>query len=50
MACKNCPERGGDYPWVARLLLAAGATMAARDLPTGDQAVDAVLRDHGLIE
>jgi ankyrin repeat protein len=35
-------EKGGDYPQVARLLLAAGATLAA----TGDAGVDAVLRQH----
>jgi hypothetical protein len=37
-----CNEDGGDYPQVARLLLAAGATLAA----TGDADVDAVLRQH----
>jgi hypothetical protein len=42
-------ERDGDYPQVARLLLAAGATIAAGDMPTGDSAVDEVLREHGLI-
>jgi hypothetical protein len=46
---RNSLERDGDYPQVARLLLAAGATIAAGDMPTGDPTVDAVLREHGLI-
>jgi hypothetical protein len=37
-----------DYPQVARLLIATGATIAA-DAATGDSGVDAVLREHGLI-
>jgi ankyrin repeat protein len=45
---QNSPERDGDYPQAARLLLAAGATMADRDVPTGDPGVDAVLREYGL--
>jgi ankyrin repeat protein len=45
----NSLERDGDYPQVAGLLLAAGAKIAARDIPTDDPAVDAVLREHGLI-
>jgi ankyrin repeat protein len=47
---ENCPERGGDYPQVARLLLAAGAKLQARDTPTGNADVDALLREHGLME
>ena len=46
---RNSPERTGDYPEVARLLLAAGATIAATDIPSGDDGVDAVLREKGLI-
>jgi ankyrin repeat protein len=46
---RNCHEPGGDYPQVARLLIAAGATIPAADLPTGRAEVDAVLREHGLI-
>ena len=46
---RNCGEAGGDYAGVARLLLAAGATIAAADIPTGNADVDAVLREHGLI-
>jgi ankyrin repeat protein len=46
---QNCDERGGDYPAVARLLLDAGATLPAAGLPTGDAAVDAVLRERGVI-
>jgi ankyrin repeat protein len=45
----NCNEGAGDYPHVARLLIAAGATIPSADLPTGDTAVDAVLREHGLV-
>jgi ankyrin repeat protein len=45
----NCNEGAGDYPQVARLLIAAGATIPTADLPTGDSDVDAVLREHGLI-
>jgi hypothetical protein len=46
---QHCDERGGDYPGVARLLLDAGATLPAADLPTGNEAVDAVLRERGVI-
>jgi hypothetical protein len=46
---QNCNEPGGDYPQVARLLIAAGATIPTVDLPTGRPDVDAVLREHGLI-
>jgi hypothetical protein len=41
-----CGEGVGDYPQVARLLLAAGVTFTA----TGDADVDAVLRQHGSSE
>jgi hypothetical protein len=34
---------------VARLLLAAGVTFSPDNLPTGNAAVDAVFREHGLI-
>jgi ankyrin repeat protein len=46
---ENCGERDGDYAQVARLLLAAGATLPPGDVPTGDAGVNAVLREHGLI-
>jgi ankyrin repeat protein len=46
---RNCNEGAGDYARVARLLIAAGATIPAVDLPTGHPAVDAVLRERGLI-
>ncbi len=46
---RNCGEGGGDYPAVARLLIAAGATIPAVDLPTGHPEVDTVLREAGLI-
>ncbi len=44
---QNCGE--GDYPAVARLLLDHGVTMAARDIPSGDAAVDEVLKERGLL-
>jgi ankyrin repeat protein len=47
---QNCGECGGDYAEVARLLIAAGAEIPQRDLPTGRPDVDAVLLEHGLIE
>jgi ankyrin repeat protein len=47
---RNSLARDGDYPQVVRLLLAAGATIAAGDIPTGEPAVDDVLRERGLIE
>src|ERR1019366_5830128 len=45
----NCDEGAGDYPQVARLLIAAGATIPTVDLPTGKPDVDAALRERGLI-
>ena len=47
---QNCGEGCGDYPQVARLLIAAGAAIPARDIPTGNADVDAVLREAGLIQ
>jgi hypothetical protein len=47
---KNCRDAGSDYAKVARLLLAAGAQIPAADIPTGNPGVDAVLREHRLIE
>jgi len=46
---QNCGERAGDYPEVARLLIAAGARFGEKDVPTGDEAVDAVLKERGVI-
>jgi ankyrin repeat protein len=46
---RNSLERDGDYPQVARLLIATGATIAANNQPTGDAGVDGVLREHGFI-
>ncbi len=46
---RNCGEPGADYPAVARLLLDAGATLRPEHVPTGDAAVDAVLRERGVI-
>ena len=45
----NCDEGDGDYPRVARLLIATGAAIPSVDLPTGRPDVDAVLRENGLI-
>jgi len=47
---RNCGEPGGDYAEVARLLIAAGAPMGGCDTPTGNADVDAVLREHKVIE
>ncbi len=47
---QNCGDRSGDYPKAARLLLAAGAAIPAPDLPTGVPEIDAIFREHGLIE
>jgi len=47
---QNCGEPGGEYAEVARLLIAAGATMEGCSTPTGNEEVDAVLRQHKLIE
>ncbi|HWZ97949.1 MAG TPA: ankyrin repeat domain-containing protein [Candidatus Dormibacteraeota bacterium] len=46
---RNCDNPHGDYAEVARLLIAAGASIPAVDLPTGKSEVDAVLQQHGLI-
>jgi ankyrin repeat protein len=47
---QNCGESGGDYAEVARLLIAAGAPMESCNTATGNAEVDAVLREHKLIE
>ena len=41
---------GGDTLQVARLLLAAGATLKDGAIPTGNEAIDVALREHALIE
>jgi ankyrin repeat protein len=46
---QNCHDAGGDYAGVARLLIAAKATIPSADIPTGRPEVDAVLREHGLL-
>jgi hypothetical protein len=46
---QNCDEGASDYPGVARLPIAAGATHTRADLPTGKPRVDAVPREPGLI-
>ena len=46
---ENCGGGDGNYAEVARLLLVAGTTLPENDLPTGNAAVDAVLREHGLV-
>jgi ankyrin repeat protein len=45
----NCTDGDGDHPQVARMLLAAGATFKNGAIPTGNDAVDAVFHEHGLI-
>ena len=45
----NCHECGGDYPAVARLLIAAGAAFAPGDLPSGNPEVDEVMRQSRLV-
>ena len=47
---QNCAEGDGDYAQVARLLLAAGATIPKRDVPTGHADVDAVLEEYGVLK
>jgi ankyrin repeat protein len=47
---QNCREPNGDYAQVARLLIAAGDPMEGCNTPTGNTKVDAVLREHKLIE
>ena len=46
---RNCGE-GGDYAAIARMLIAAGASMKGCDTPTGNAEFDAVLREHGVIK
>jgi ankyrin repeat protein len=41
---RNCHQGDGDYPQVARLLISAGVPFPSTGLPTGNPAVDAVLR------
>jgi len=47
---QNCREPGGDYAEVARLLIAAGDPMEGCNMPSGNAALDAVLREHKLLE
>lgn len=49
---QNCGQHDGDFDYaqVARLLIAAGAPMSGCNTPTGNSKVDAVLREHKLIE
>jgi ankyrin repeat protein len=47
---RNCGEPGGDHAEVAQLLIAAGDPMKECNTPTGNDKVDAVLREHKLIE
>jgi ankyrin repeat protein len=42
-------NKGGDYVQTARLLIAAGAKFNSYQIPTGDEQVDAVFREHGLL-
>jgi ankyrin repeat protein len=45
----NSPD-GGAHAEVARLLIAANAPMEGCNTPTGNTEVDAILREHKLIE
>ena len=45
----NSPD-GGAHAEVARLLIAANAPMEGCNIPTGNAEVDAILREHKLIE
>jgi ankyrin repeat protein len=47
---QNCRDGNGEYAEIARLLIAAGAPMEGCNSPTGNAEVDAVLREHKLIE
>jgi len=49
---QNCGQHDGDFDYaqVARLLIASGAPMSGCNTPTGNAKVDAVLREHSLIE
>lgn len=46
---RHCGESGGDYAAVARHLIAAGAHIPAVDIPTGNAAVDQILKEHGML-
>jgi ankyrin repeat protein len=46
---RNCGDPTGDYPQVARELLAAGAELPSGDFPSGHAEVDGILREHGVI-
>jgi hypothetical protein len=46
---RNAHNKDGDYVATARLLIDAGATFNSFQTPTGDEQVDAVFREHGLI-
>jgi ankyrin repeat protein len=49
---QNCGQHDGDFDYaqVAQLLMVAGAPMSGCNTPTGNAKVDAVLREHKLIE
>ncbi|MCZ6677921.1 MAG: GNAT family N-acetyltransferase [Candidatus Poribacteria bacterium] len=43
----HCQNRDGDYVAVVESLIAAGASVPAGRIPTGNEAIDAILRRHG---
>jgi len=45
----NCGDGDGNYPEVARALIAAEAAIPAADFPSGNAEVDQILREHGII-
>jgi len=47
---RNCGDGNGEYAEIARLLIAAGAPMEGCNTPTGNAEVDAILREHKLVE
>ncbi len=44
---QNCCEPGSDYAQVARELIAAGAEFLPADFPSGNEAVDQIVRQRG---
>jgi hypothetical protein len=45
----HCGDGDGNYPEVARALIAAEASIPTADFPSGNAEVDRILREHGII-